>query len=174
MRTEARPGESIFVTGSLGGAAAGLELLESGTRYGKSRGRKKDLLLRQLSPTPRVEIGKHISSRKLATSMIDISDGLGADLHHLCESSGVGARIDAGLIPIDKNISDFTFDEIQRFALASGEDFELLFTSNSKKLSSIKSTPVTLIGEITSSTGIVELASRERTILLPRSGYRHF
>ena len=174
MRSGARPGDSIFVTGALGGAAAGLELLESGTKYSKARGRKKDLLLRQLSPTPRVEIGKRLSSRKLATSMIDISDGLGADLRHLCESSGVGARIDADLIPIDKNISDFTFDEIQRFALASGEDFELLFTSNSKKLSSIKSTPVTRIGEITSSTGIVELASREGTIRLPRSGYRHF
>jgi thiamine-monophosphate kinase len=162
------------VTGALGGAAAGLELLESGTRFSKARGRKKELLLRQLSPSPRVGIGKHISSRKLATSMIDISDGLSADLHHLCEASEVGARIDIDLVPIDQNISDFSFDEIRRFALASGEDFELLFTSNSKKLSHIKSTSITRIGEITSSTGIVELTSRERTIRLPRSGYRHF
>ena len=174
MRSGAWPGDSIFVTGSLGGAAAGLELLESGRLFSKSRGHIKDLLLRQLSPTPRVEIGKHLSSRKLATSMIDISDGLGSDLHHLCEASRVGARIDANLIPIDENISGFTIDQIQRFALASGEDFELLFTSKSKIISSIKSTPITRVGEITSNTGIVELASRERTIRLPRSGYRHF
>jgi len=174
MRSGARPGDSIFVTGSLGGAAAALELLESGVRYSKARGRKRDLLLRQLAPAPRIETGKHLALKKLATSMIDISDGLGADLHHLCDSSGVGARINVDLIPVDRNISDFPADQIRRFALASGEDFELLFTSKSKKLSSIKSTPITRIGEITSSTGIVELASRERTIRLPRSGYRHF
>ena len=106
--------------------------------------------------------------------MIDISDGLVADLHHLCDSSGVGAWIDGDLIPVDQNISGFSVDDIQRFALASGEDFELLFTSNSKKLSRIKSTRITRIGEITTSTGIVELSSSAKTIRLPRSGYRHF
>ena len=174
MRSGARPGDSIFVTGSLGGAAAGLGLLESGINFSTTRGRKRDLLLRQLAPTPRIEIGKHLESRKLATSMIDISDGLSADLYHLCESSGVGANIDIDLIPIDENISGFTIDEVQQFALASGEDFELLFTSNSKKVSSIKSTSITRIGEITSNAGIVELVSRGKIIRLRRSGYRHF
>jgi thiamine-monophosphate kinase len=174
VRSGARPGDSIFVTGSLGGAAAGLNHLESGRQFSNSRGRIREVMLRQLAPTPRVEVGRRIASRKLATSMIDISDGLSSDLHHLCEASGVGARVDVDLIPIDKNISDFPFDEIQRFALSSGEDFELLFTSNSKKLSSIKSVPITLIGEITSRTGIIELSSRGKTIRLPRSGYRHF
>ncbi|PYT00950.1 MAG: thiamine-phosphate kinase [Acidobacteria bacterium] len=174
MRSGAQRGDSIFVTGSLGGAAAGLKLLESGTRYSKLRRRKNDLLLRQLSPTPRVKIGKYLAAKKLATSMIDISDGLGADLHHLCDASGVGARIELDLIPIDENISDFSVDEIMKFALASGEDFELLFTSNSKNFSRTDSTPITRIGEITSNSGIVELASREKTIRLPRSGYRHF
>ena len=174
LRSGARPGDSIFVTGSLGGAAAGLELLESGTRFSKVRARQKDLLLRQLTPTPRVEIGKHLGSKKLATSMIDISDGLGADLHHLCDSSGVGARIDADLIPLDENISGFSIEQLQRFTVGSGEDFELLFTSNSKTISRIRSTPITRIGEITKSTGIVELCSSSKTIRLPRSGYRHF
>ena len=106
--------------------------------------------------------------------MIDISDGLIADLHHLCDASGVGASIEWDLIPTDESIFDFTREQIQSFALSSGEDFELLFSSNSKKLSRIKSTPVTRIGEITSNVGIVELASRGKTISLPRSGYRHF
>jgi thiamine monophosphate kinase len=99
---------------------------------------------------------------------------LAPDLHHLCESSASARGSMPDLIPIDENISDFSIDQIQSFALASGEDFELLFTSNSKKLSNINSTPITRIGEITSNNGIVELASREKTIRLPRSGYRHF
>ena len=174
MRSGARPGDSIFVTGTLGGAAAGLKHLESGRQFSKSRGSVRELMLRQLCPTPRVEVGKYLAMKNLATSMIDISDGLSADLHHLCESSGVGARIDADLVPVDKNIFGFPADQILRFAFASGEDFELLFTSKSKKLSSIKSTPITRIGEITSNIGVIELASREKTIRLPRSGYRHF
>jgi thiamine-monophosphate kinase len=174
LRSGARPGDSIFVTGSLGGAAAGLEHLETGREFSKSRGGFRELMLRQLRPEPRVETGKYIAKKKLATSMIDISDGLSADLHHLCDASGVGARIDVDLLPVDENISDFPADQILRFALASGEDFELLFTSKSKKISSIKSPPVTRIGEITSNVGIVELASREKTIRLARSGYRHF
>jgi thiamine-monophosphate kinase len=174
LRSGAQAGNSIFVTGSLGGAAAGLKLLESGTRLSKIRGRRKDLLLRQLSPTPRIEVGKYLASRKLATSMIDISDGLAADLQHLCDASGVGATIDVDRIPTDANIFGFTDDDIQSFALSSGEDFELLFTSRSKKLSSIESTSVTRVGEINSNTGIVELTSRSKTIQLPRSGYRHF
>ena len=169
-RGGARPGDTVFVTGSLGGAAAGLRLLESGKRMTRSNA----LMLRQLAPTPRVEVGKFLSARKLATSMIDISDGLGADLHHICENGNVGARIDVDLIPVDQNISDSSEDEILRFALASGEDFELLFTSRSKKISSIKSVPVTRIGEITSNSGSVELVSRGKTIRLPRSGFRHF
>ena len=174
MRNGARPGDSIFVTGSLGGAAAGLDHLESGRQFSKSRGRVRETMLRQLFPTPRIEIGKYLAMKNLASSMIDISDGLNADLHHLCESSDVGARIYADLVPVDKNIFGFPADQILRFALASGEDFELLFTSKSKKLSSIKSTQITRIGEITSNIGIVELASREKTIRLPRFGYRHF
>ena len=174
MRSRAKPGDSIFVTGSLGGAAAGLALLESGVRYSRVRGRRKELIARQMRPTPRVEIGKHLSKRKLATAMIDISDGLSADVHHLCDASGVGARIELDRIPIDENLDSFPIERVRQFALASGEDFELLFTSGSKAISHVRSTAITRIGEVTTNTGSVELLYEGKSVRLPRSGYRHF
>src|SRR5687768_188077 len=129
MRSGAKAGDSIFVTGSLGGAAAGLDLLEAGTLYSKVRGKKGRLLERQLRPTPRIEIGKYLSSRSLASSMIDVSDGLGSDLYHMCHASGVGAIINLDDIPLDENLNQLTVVDRRAFAIGGGEDFELLFTS---------------------------------------------
>ena len=172
-RSGAKPGDSIFVTGSLGGAVAGLLLLESGFRYSNVGRKRKQLIARQLRPVARVETGKYLLARKLATSMIDISDGLGSDLRHLCDASGVGARIDTGNIPYDDNLDAIA----SRGGLSigfGGEDFELLFTSPRKKLSSAKLPPMTRIGEITSSTGIVEAVANGERYSLPDFGYRHF
>ena len=171
-RSSAAVGDSIFVTNHLGGAAGGLFLLESGMAYTSSRGSRKKLIERQLIPIPRVEIGKRVASH--ATAMIDISDGLSADLHHICEASNVGARIDLELIPIDPNLKVFSPDKRLEFALGGGEDFELLFTSKQKKLSSTKTASITCIGEVTSNTGIVELVERDHARVLPPKGYRHF
>ena len=174
LRSGARAGDSIFVTGSFGGAAAGLSILESGTTYSSTRGRKRNLVERNLCPTPRVEIGQFLQRRNLATSMIDVSDGLAADLHHLCEESNVGARIDLDSIPVDPSIHDIAPDQIRELVIAGGEDFELLFTSQRKKLSGAKSAPITRIGEVTSRPGIIELIDGNSTTRLPRAGYRHF
>lgn len=172
-RSGAKPGDSIFVTGSLGAAARGLQLLESGGRYAKLRGGSRSLLTRQLTPTPRVEIGKFLGSRTLATSMIDISDGLAADLHHICDASGVGAVIYLDDLPLDKSL-DLTTRENIELALSGGEDFELLFTSKRKSFRDVDSTTITRIGEVNEHTGIVELESDGERRDLPRKGYRHF
>ena len=173
LRSGAKPGDSIFVTGSLGGAAGGLSMLEAGDD-GRSPGRKKrELIHRQLRPTPRIEIGKYLSRYELATSMIDISDGLAADLHHLCDASSVGARLEADKIPVDGNLSAIKKQNLD-FALSGGEDFELLFTSKKKIISSTKWAPISRIGEITSNTGIVELVENNSLLKLPRVGFRHF
>lgn len=173
LRSGASPGDSIFVTGELGGAAAGLLLLESGFRYSKASKNRKRLIARQLRPVARIEVGKYLLKRDLATAMIDISDGLSSDLHHLCDASGVGARIDSEAIPYDENLDAIT-PRGARSVGFGGEDFELLFTSPRKKISSAKLPPITRIGEVTANVGIVELVDQKRITLLRPRGHRHF
>ena len=173
LRSGAKPGDSIFVTGSLGGAAGGLILLESGFRYSKVGRKRKGLITRQLRPTARVEVGKYLMKRSLATAMIDISDGLAADLHHLCDASAVGARLETAAIPFDENLSSL-MPSGERSGFSGGEDFELLFTSPRKKISSAKLPPITRIGEITTNAGIIEVVAGNLSGTLPRTGYRHF
>ncbi len=174
LRSGARPGDFIFVTGSVGGAAGALELLESGVSYAESRGKKRRLLERQLCPTPQIEAGQHLSSRKLASSMIDISDGLGADLYHICDSSSVGAVINLDAIPVDGDLDSFSILEKRAFAIGGGEDFELLFTSKREEIFDPKLPLIHRIGVVTANVGIVELVTDDSRSLLPRIGYRHF
>ena len=174
LRSGAKPGDSIFVTGSFGGAAAALDLLEAGARHSNARGKRRELIGRQLRPTPRIEIGKYLSSRRLASSMIDVSDGLGSDLYHICDASKVGAVIHLENIPLDANFDALSITERRAFALGGGEDFELLFTSNRKTITGSRTLPIARIGEVTSYAGIVELVSRDSRQILPRTGYRHF
>lgn len=172
LRSGARVGDSIFVTGSLGGAAGGLELLKSGKRYSSTRRSARALLERHMLPSPRIDIAQRV--RRHATSMIDISDGLAADLYHLCDASGVGARIDLENIPVDPALRSLASDQVRNFVLGGGEDFELLFTSNKKNISNVGSVPITRVGEITSRAGIVELIVDGRSTHLHRAGFRHF
>jgi thiamine-monophosphate kinase len=117
LRSGARPGDEIWVSGSLGGAAAGLRLL----RQGKKGRRPTKVLQRFLYPQPRVAIGRLLARHRLASAMIDLSDGLSIDLARLCEASGVGARIEAETVP--RGVSGTLED-----ALHGGEDYELLFS----------------------------------------------
>ena len=174
MRSGAKPGDSIFVTGALGGAAGGLILLESGFRYSNVSKKKKGLIARQLRPTARIEAGKYLMKRSIATAMIDISDGLGADLYHICDASAVGARVDHNAIPFDDNLRALMPAGERSAGRLGGEDFELLFTSPRKKISSPKLPPITRIGEITANVGIVEVVAGNILGTLPRTGYRHF
>ena len=177
LRSSAKVGDEIFVTGSLGGAAGGLRLLENGIRYDNSaKTWQKNLLLKQLAPIP--QNGLHLS--KIASSMIDLSDGLSSDLMHLCKSSKVGAKIFAEKIPFHKNLRSISdeFDEKLNLALNGGEDFELLFTINPKKKlhlkKQIENGQISLIGEVTANAEIIELVSGEKTEILEPKGYRHF
>jgi len=134
LRSGAQPGDQIYVTGTLGGAAAGLKLVEMGARLGEvrlaslprasQRGSSptvregvdmgtadtaemkaiESLLLRQLRPQPRVGWGIVLGEERLATAMIDISDSLSSDIAHLCEESNAGALIDSSSLPIDPSV----------------------------------------------------------------------
>jgi len=118
-RSGARAGDAIYVTGALGGAAAGLELL---SRAGGAKKREVESLRAHLSPQPRIAQGMWLRRRGAATAAIDLSDGLSTDLSHMCEESGLAAEVDAAAVPV---AAGATLEQ----ALHGGEDYELLFTA---------------------------------------------
>ena len=181
LRSGAKIGDLIYVTGELGGAAAGLALLENGVRYDNSaKIWQKNLLLKQLQPFLHVSTMQSLTDKNSLTAMIDLSDGLSSDLAHLCRASKVGARIYADKIPLHKNLKVVaeTFDEKLNYALNGGEDYELLFTVNPKKKIPLKKADAkrgfSCIGETTANAGIIELVTSNETKILEPKGYRHF
>lgn len=176
LRSGARPGDAIYVTGCLGGAAGGLMLLESGSRYATADKEEKHLIERQLRPVPRLDIAELLAREAIATSMLDISDGLSSDLHHLCKASGVGALIYADQIPVDANLTSIHPTDDARIGLAvnGGEDFELLFTATAKELPMEIADKLRCIGQVTETQGVVEIEGPAGRSVLPPRGYRHF
>lgn len=176
LRSGARPGDQIYVTGPLGGAAAGLHYLQRGERLESLKDMKlQPILLRQLRPNPRSAAAEYLSANEIPTAMIDISDGLSSDLHHLIDASGVGARLWVNSIPIEEYafVDVTSFDVFER-ALHGGEDFELLFTVDPKKISPEKLSDFHRIGEVTITEGIIEVIGDGKTEILEAQGYRHF
>lgn len=149
LRSGARPGDTLYVTGALGGSAAGLALLAERARATHPGARLRlppswaSLLKPHLYPQPRLLQGAWLRSRRIASAAIDLSDGLSTDLAHICEESGVAAELDAAAIPLAPGA---TLDQ----ALHGGEDYELLFTAPpSRRLPKrIADVPVTPIGRI--------------------------
>jgi thiamine-monophosphate kinase len=187
LRSGARPGDQIFVTGSLGAAAAGLRLIERGAHLaeqnlGDEDSQKLDhVLIRQLRPEPRVGWGIVLGEERLATAMIDLSDGLSSDLNHLCAASAVGALIDSALLPIDNRVVELcgrrALDPLQ-LALHGGEDFELLFTVKPADIARlprrVDGVEIRRIGEITNATDEVKISEGSRIWDLTPGGWKHF
>ena len=168
-RSGAKSGDFIYVTGELGGSALALAKMYASPK--KKLNAKK--CPRHFFPEPRLAVGCYLRERKIATSMIDLSDGLSTDLHHICEESEVGASISAELIPRAHHAS-------LEHALHGGEDYELLFTTpaGSKVPDKIVGVPVTRIGEIQRTREISiwtqsEGAKAKRSALIP-GGWEHF
>jgi thiamine-monophosphate kinase len=146
LRTGARPGDQIFVSGELGGSAAAVRQM--------MKRPKRKLNPREYSrhffPEPRTELGRILRERGLASAMIDTSDGLSTDLAHICEESGVGAEINAEAIP-HASVGRPSCEVDLEFALHGGEDYELLFIVPQRRRvpSRIAGAPITQIGVIT-------------------------
>jgi thiamine-monophosphate kinase len=186
-RSGATAGDQIFVTGSLGAAAAGLRLLERGAHLaeqnlGDEDSQKVDhVLIRQLRPEPRVGWGIVLGEERLATAMIDLSDGLSSDLNRLCEASGVGALIDSSLLPIDNRVVELcgrrALDPLQ-LALHGGEDFELLFTVTPADVARlprrVDAVEIKRIGEVLNVTEGVKISEGPRIWDLKPGGWKHF
>jgi len=120
LRSGARPGDAVMVTGPLGAAAAGLQLLKAGRA-----GEAPDLELAHRRPRPRLAEGE-VARRHGATAMIDVSDGLASDLLHIADASGVGVVVEH--VPVAVGVARFG-DDAQAAALGGGEDYELVFTA---------------------------------------------
>jgi thiamine-monophosphate kinase len=177
LRSGARPGDALYVSGRLGAAQLGLELVLRGM-YREQRW--QPLLRPHLYPPLRLALGQWLSRWRAASAMIDISDGLSTDLWHLCQASGVGARLWAERIPavrVPPALRARGFDPLE-LALHGGEDYELLF-SVPRRLS--RAVPkvygrvsITPIGEIVRGGAMVLMRSDGRsTPLMPR-GWDHF
>jgi len=147
LRSGARPGDRVYVTGELGGAAAAIDSLVAIPNKKLS---PRDFP-RHFRPMPRIQVGRTLRQRNLASAMIDTSDGLSTDLAHLCDESGVGAELRTESIPRAR-VSRTRHEVKLDLALHGGEDYELLFTApRGKKIPrSIAGVPIHLIGEIKS------------------------
>jgi thiamine-monophosphate kinase len=175
LRSGARVGDDIYVTGLLGGSAAVLDQLrarEQPSSIGRARGRLSPEQRRHFCPEPRLEVGRVLRENRLASAMIDISDGLSVDLAHICEESGVGAWISEAAVPDAPNA---TLEQ----ALHGGDDYELLFTVPAAKSArmpkDIAGVPVTYIGTIVKGKGVwlVDRDLKTRRPLKP-GGWQHF
>ncbi len=135
LRSGAREGDDLYVTGTLGDSRAGLQLLRqrapAGSRRSLSAPHRRFLVNRHLRPTARIREGRWLSTGRWATSAIDISDGLSGDVRHLCEESDVGVDLDLSAVPISTACRVYATaanENPAMLALAGGEDYELLFT----------------------------------------------
>jgi thiamine-monophosphate kinase len=169
LRSGARPGDRIYVTGALGGAAAALELLLSGRKL------RPDDFPRHFHPLPRIEVGQFLRTKRLASAMIDLSDGLSTDLVHICEESGVGAELHADRVP-RATIGKPAREVDLKFALHGGEDYELLFTvpGNKRVPAQIAGVVVTQIGHIARSKNVVLMNSDGVGVKFRPQGWEHF
>ena len=175
-RSTACSGDLVLVTGSLGDSSLGLELLMQGFRSGRA-------VERHLDPLPRVEAGIRLAEAGLATSMIDVSDGLLADLSHILDLSCVGARLDLARLPLSEECRQHASAAGRDpfvLPLAGGEDYELLFTALPEREAEIRSAlatcgvPVTVIGEITAVGGLSLTDPDGKPYHPERLGYNHF
>ena len=170
LRSGARPGDRIFVTGELGGSAAAIVQMMATRKKVSAR-----CYVRHFYPEPRLGIGRLLREKQLASAMIDLSDGLSTDLAHICEESGVGAELQPEMIPrarVGKPAREVHLD----LALHGGEDYELLFTAPAGKRvpRQIAGVALTEIGRITRGRKIVVRNARGIGYEMEPKGWEHF
>jgi thiamine-monophosphate kinase len=178
-RSGARPGDMIFVSGTIGDAALGLMVL-AGDLSELAEAAAEDLIGRYCLPRPRVSLGYALRGR--ANAAADVSDGLVADLGHICAASGVGARIDYGRLPLSPAVRAViaATPETASTVLSGGDDYELLFTCAPAAAADISAAavraevPVTEIGSVVDGNGVTVIGEDGHEINMKSTGYRHF
>jgi thiamine-monophosphate kinase len=177
LRTGARPGDHVYVTGNVGDAAVGLELLR---RKRAARKGANALVSRYRLPQPRLDVGREL--RRVAHAAIDISDGLVADLGHIAEVSRVRIVIDAWRVPLSVALRNHCgpMEKTQIRAATAGDDYEIAFTCSPDKAAKVRAlarksrVAITEVGRVEKGSGIALLDARGRPIRLEKRGYTHF
>jgi thiamine-monophosphate kinase len=178
-RAGAKEGDDIYVTGTLGDAALGLEILKKKQKVKK--GDRAFLISRHLFPSARLKAGLTLAKERLARAMIDVSDGLLQDLGHLCKASKVGAVVWSETLPLSRAYHSSMSKHGPVHALCGGEDYELLFCLRPRdraRLEKVKKrlgVRITCIGKcVPSRQGIRVITSKGKSLPVPLMGYDHF
>lgn len=176
-RSGAKPGDWVYVTGTLGDAGAGLDILQNNLEVA---GEAKDVLVnRHYFPTPRVAVGTAI--RRIATSCIDVSDGLISDLGHVLTASGCGANVHVDKLPLSRALtSAVSSEQAVEYALSAGDDYELIFTVGEEQRGSLETSlastnvKATCIGQLTGQPRVLSLLKdNEKYTPVTPTGYEH-
>ena len=185
-RNGAKPGDLIAVTGTIGASAAGFAILERGlsSEGNLSLAERQVLLQAHLQPLPRIREARILVEKGPPSAMIDISDGLASEIHHICESSSVGAEIDQLKLPINqetKKTAEIMQKNLLDWVLYGGEDYELLVTLPEHKILAVKEklhslgVAFTVIGCVTDKNKGIKLKGDDGlAVSLEKKGYDHF
>jgi thiamine-monophosphate kinase len=174
LRAGARPGEDVWVSGTLGDAALGLKVLRGESEVADAA--RAWLIERYRLPQPRLALGQAL--RGIASTAIDVSDGLVADLGHILEVSGVGAEVHAAALPLSAAARDLP--GARDAALSGGDDYELLFTAPPKRRDELEALarqldlPLTRIGAIRVDPGLLVLDQKGQELRVRKAGWQHF
>lgn len=187
LRSMARPGQLVAVTGTLGRATAGLRVLEAragGHDAGIPAEAASEVVAVHLRPTPRVSEGRWLAAQGAVHAMMDCSDGLATDLGHICEESGVGARVTLPQVPVaaaTRQAARALGQDPLAWAVSGGEDYELLVTLEaaeaprlSRGLEAATGTPLTVIGEVTAGRGRPVFVDARGAPVGVGPGWEHF
>lgn len=188
LRSHARPGDAVAVTGSLGASAAGLYALEMGLDEARARGiapgELAEITQAHLRPQARVSEGRWLGQAPGVHAMMDCSDGLATDLGHICRESGLGARVRLDRVPISPVVLEAARalgQDVRQWAVRGGEDYELLLTCDpaaagalATGLAEATGTRLTVVGQIEARSGDVVFVGADDVPVTIRAGYEHF
>ncbi|MDQ7798191.1 MAG: thiamine-phosphate kinase [Candidatus Edwardsbacteria bacterium] len=178
LRSGAKAGDAVLVTGTLGAAQAGLDLLNSGFKIQNSK-----LIKKHLRPEPRVREARLLASKFKLHAMIDISDGLASELHHIARESRVGIVVDQGALPVAEEAvtaANILKKDPLEYCLYGGEEYELLFTLPARQANEARiilgraGTTCSVIGQVVKGNGVRMIGSDLKNVKIPDKGYKHF
>jgi len=167
-RSGATIGDDIYVSGTIGDALLGLLMLKG------QMPKEENIISRYHRPTAKIELGQQLAG--IATSCIDVSDGLISDMGHICECSNIGAKINIADIPLSEPAQEIVkkYPDVIKDMITGGDDYELLFTASVAMADKIKLLPVTKIGRVIEGRAVIVVDKDNKEIKLDKKGYVHF